>query len=70
MVLGGLTITERAEARLELAVGVLIVLFGARVLWRLRREKVHLHVHSHGQDRHVHCTRRLRPIDFGDFASM
>ncbi len=54
VVLGGLTITGRAEAALELAVGVMIVGLGARVLWRLRRDKVHLHVHSHGQERHVH----------------
>lgn len=50
----GLTITGRAEAVLELAVGLMIVTLGARVLWKMHRERIHLHVHEHAGTRHVH----------------
>jgi ABC-type nickel/cobalt efflux system permease component RcnA len=51
----GLSISGRVEAGLELAVGVMIVLLGLRVLWKLRRDKVHLHVHEHDGSRHLHA---------------
>ena len=54
VVLFGLSITGRVEAGLELAVGVMIVFLGARVLWKLHRERIHLHVHSHADTRHIH----------------
>jgi len=55
VVLLGLTISGRIEAALEAAVGVLIAALGARVLWRLRRDRVHIHVHSHGGRPHIHA---------------
>lgn len=40
-------VPERLAAGLELAVGVMLVALGADVLWRLRRDQVHFHVHEH-----------------------
>jgi hypothetical protein len=54
VVLAGLTISGRLEAALEGAVGVMIVVLGLRVLWKMRRDRVHLHVHSHGAEKHIH----------------
>ncbi len=50
----GLTIPARLESALEAVVGLLIVALGVRVLWRLRRDRVHIHVHSHDGRRHIH----------------
>ncbi|MGR3495954.1 hypothetical protein [Citreimonas sp.] len=50
----GLTISGRVEAALEAAVGLLIAALGLRVLWRIWRDRVHVHVHSHGGKPHVH----------------
>lgn len=62
MVFGGLvlalgrSIPPRLEQALELCVGVMLVVLGADVLWRLVQRRVHFHVHSHlpGQA-HVHA---------------
>jgi len=54
VVLFGLGISGRIEAGLELAVGLMIVFLGARVLWRLRRERMHVHVHAHHGQQHIH----------------
>jgi ABC-type nickel/cobalt efflux system permease component RcnA len=51
----GLTLSERMEASLEGVVGVMIVGLGLRGLWRLYRDRVHLHVHEHGGHRHLHA---------------
>lgn len=51
----GLQITQRAEASLELAVGLMIVGLGAQTLWRLHRKRVHIHVHQHGGTKHLHA---------------
>lgn len=40
---------------LELAVGIMLVALGAEVLLRAWRQRVHFHVHSHGQRRHFHA---------------
>lgn len=51
----GLTISPRVESGLEGVVGLLIVALGLRVLWRLHRDRVHIHVHAHGGRRHIHA---------------
>ncbi len=51
----GLTISDRVGAALELAVGIMIVLLGLRVFWKLWRERVHVHVHEHDGVRHLHA---------------
>jgi ABC-type nickel/cobalt efflux system permease component RcnA len=44
------------STRLELAVGVMLVLLGAHVLWRLWRDRVHIGVHEHADGtRHLHA---------------
>jgi cytochrome c biogenesis protein CcdA len=40
-------VPERLAAGLELAVGVMLVALGADVLRRLRRDRVHFHLHAH-----------------------
>ena len=62
LVVGGLclllraSIPERLAGALEGAVGVMLLLLGADVLWRLRRGRVHLHPHRHADGTlHVHA---------------
>jgi cytochrome c biogenesis protein CcdA len=43
----GVVVPARAAQALELAVGVMLVVLGAETLYRLRRERVHFHVHRH-----------------------
>lgn len=43
----GTTISNDVAAKLEFAVGFMLVALGAHVLWRLWRERVHYGMHSH-----------------------
>lgn len=43
----GAQLSVAREAQLEFAVGVMLVGLGLHVLWRLWRDRVHFHVHSH-----------------------
>lgn len=48
-------ITETVEARLEAAVGVMLVLLGLNALRKLfTSERVHIHKHKHGHREHIH----------------
>lgn len=49
----GHAISERFSQPLETAVGVMLVVLGADVLWRLWRDRVHFHRHRH-QDGTAH----------------
>ena len=52
----GETISSRLEALFELAVGLMVMLLGARVFARLWRERPHFHVHQHENGvRHIHA---------------
>lgn len=52
----GYALTETRAARLEFAVGVMLVGLGANLLWRLARRRVHFHAHSHGDGTvHLHA---------------
>ena len=52
----GLVLPERAALGLELAVGVMLVVLGAEVLHRLRRQRVHFHAHHHADGaEHFHA---------------
>ncbi len=74
VVLSERAVSEGLAAWLELAVGVMLILLGASVLYRILRERVHfhfhrhsggevhLHAHSHAQDRGPH---RLSAHDHG-----
>ncbi len=51
----GLTISSAWSEWLELAVAVLLILMGADVLRRVRRDRIHAHIHEHaGGNRHIH----------------
>ena len=54
----GRAVPERWASRLELLVGLMLLLLGADVLRRSRRQRVHVHVHRHGDGtRHWHAHR-------------
>lgn len=56
VILFGFVLTDRAAAALELAVGVMLVILGANVLYRMTRSKIHFHVHDHGDGQpHIHA---------------
>src|SRR4051812_3917050 len=48
-----LVVPERLAVALELAVGVMLVMLGLDVFRRMRRDRVHFHVHQHA-DRVLH----------------
>lgn len=48
----GKSISPRAEAMLEFAVGTMIVYLGATVLYRLWKRRAHFHFHKHEQGLH------------------
>jgi ABC-type nickel/cobalt efflux system permease component RcnA len=51
-------VPERWARALELGVGVMLLLLGADIFWRMRRDRVHVHLHRHGQDVvHLHAHR-------------
>lgn len=52
----GQVVSPRLEQALHTAVGIMLVLLGADVLWRLWRERIHFHVHRHAPAiEHVHA---------------
>ncbi len=52
----GLAFDERLVAWLEGAVGVMLILLGLHVLYRLARDRVHFHMHRHdGGTVHLHA---------------
>ena len=54
-ILLGHAIPEKLAAPLETAVGVMLVGLGAHLLWRLRRDRLHVHAHRHDDGTvHVH----------------
>jgi len=51
----GLTIGPNLSHSLELTVGLMLILLGGHVLYRLRRDRVHFHSHTHANgERHLH----------------
>lgn len=55
-----LTIDDRLASLLECAVGIMLVALGAHVLYRLWRDRVHFHSHTHGDGTthfHAHTHR-------------
>lgn len=64
--LAGRAIPERWAARLEIAVGVMLMVLGADVLRRARRDRLHVHVHQHPdgtQHWHAHRHPEAAPHD-------
>jgi len=55
-ILLGHAIPEQVAGPLETAVGVMLVGLGAHLLWRLWRDRVHLHAHRHDDGMvHIHA---------------
>lgn len=54
-ILLGRAIPEAVSQPIETAVGVMLVGLGAHVWWRLWRDRVHFHSHSHGDTTHFHA---------------
>jgi ABC-type nickel/cobalt efflux system permease component RcnA len=54
--LTGASLSGAATAWLETAVGVMLILLGGHVIWRLIRDRVHFHSHRHGNSTvHLHA---------------
>ena len=52
----GVAITDERAAALEFGVGVILVLLGANVLFRIYKRRIHFHLHSHDDGRpHLHA---------------
>jgi sulfite exporter TauE/SafE len=49
-----LTIPDKLSLGMEFAVGVMLVLLGVPLVWRLLKKKPHLHLHQHGESSHLH----------------
>ena len=60
-ILLGRAIPEHLERPIEGAVGIMLIGLGAHVLWRLWRDRVHFHAHSHGDGTvHLHARSHAR----------
>jgi hypothetical protein len=63
VILFGFVLTDRAAAALEFGVGVMLVVLGANVLYRMIHSKIHFHVHDHGDERpHIHAHSHANAI--------
>jgi sulfite exporter TauE/SafE len=49
-----LTIPDRLSLSLEFVVGLLLVILGVPLIWQLVVSKTHVHLHQHGDKRHIH----------------
>ncbi len=64
------SISDWLATGLEFVVGVMLVLLGSRVIYRLARDKVHIHVHRHADDTvhlHAHSHKGERTSDHPEF---
>lgn len=55
VILAGQAVPERFAQWLEIAVGCMLIGLGVDVLWRLRRERIHFHLHRHYGGAHFHA---------------
>jgi len=52
----GAVLSDRFAARVEFAVGIMLVVLGATVFYKIWRKKIHFHVHQHDDGkRHFHA---------------
>ena len=63
-----LTLDERLASGLEFAVGVMLVLLGARLLYVIARDRIHFHTHRHGTGE-VHFHAHSHAGDVRDHAA-
>lgn len=64
----GASIGERTALVLELLVGLMLVGLGIDVLQRLWRNRIHFHVHRHGEQTHLHAHSHEQGTTHGDDA--
>ncbi len=51
----GLEIGGQMAGWLEFVVGLMLVVLGGHVLYRLHHDRIHFHTHAHGDSRHFHA---------------
>jgi len=52
----GYVLSARLAAGMEFIVGVMLILLGIHVFWKIRQSRVHFHIHEHGDgNRHIHA---------------
>jgi ABC-type nickel/cobalt efflux system permease component RcnA len=61
----GIQIPKPFEWYAESAVGVLLVVLGVTLAWKLSRERWHVHSHQHDGARHLHLHSHRRQEDHG-----
>lgn len=52
VILFGKTLDQRLASGLEAVVGAMLIILGLRVLWRLIRDRIHIHRHTHDDGTH------------------
>ncbi len=56
VLLFGYVLSDRMAAGMEFFVGLMLVVLGARVFWKMWQAKIHFHIHQHGDgNRHFHA---------------
>lgn len=52
----GFVLSDSVAAGLEFGVGVMLVLIGVHVFWKIRQSSIHFHIHQHGDgNKHFHA---------------
>lgn len=52
----GFVLSDSVAAGMEFAVGVMLVLIGMHVFWKIRQSRIHFHIHEHGDgNKHFHA---------------
>jgi high-affinity nickel permease len=54
LTLFNLTISERWTTLFEIGIGIMLIVLGVNLLFKIRRKKIHLHQHSHNGTTHTH----------------
>ncbi|XOU94119.1 MAG: sulfite exporter TauE/SafE family protein [Candidatus Kerfeldbacteria bacterium] len=49
-----LNIPNRLAMSMEFIVGIVLILLGVNVLWKIYQHKIHVHTHKHGGEVHTH----------------
>lgn len=52
----GFVLSDSVAAGMEFAVGIMLVLIGLHVFWKIRQSHIHFHIHEHGDgNKHFHA---------------
>ncbi len=55
-----ITIPETVAIFIEGIVGMVLVFLGVSVLWRIKKDRLHIHTHTHGKNTHTHLHSHKR----------